>query len=150
MSHALREDQTYGETAGGGVFRLASKLLPKMAHKPDGVRPDVDGKTDGRLPLARPNYSLRSIAELVMKGVDTCGYAGNGLNRSRPALARPHDLNLLLEAPGEDEDLRLRCAEFPHQDVNIKGRIRHELGGVVGGCRLHYSPSYVGGECAAS
>ena len=49
-----------------------------------------------------------------MEGMDSCGYSGNGLNRSRQKVAHPHDLNLLLEVPSQDEDLRSRCAEFPH------------------------------------
>src|SRR5271169_757660 len=150
MSHALPEDQTYGETAGGSVFRLASKPLPKIAHKPDSVWPDVGQVTGISLPLAGPNYSHRSAAKLVTEGSYPRGYSSNGLNRSRPAVARAHDLNLLFEGPGQDEDLRSRCTEFLHQDVNVKGGIRRELYGVFGGCRLHNSPGYVGGECAAS
>jgi hypothetical protein len=107
MSHALPENQTHRETPGGGVFRLASKLLPKIAQEPERVRPDAGGEPGMSFPLARPNYSLCSAAKLVMEGLDTCGHSGNRSNRSRPAPARPHDLDLLLEAPGQDEDLRL-------------------------------------------
>src|SRR5271169_3214047 len=150
MSHALLENQTHGETAGGGVFRLASKLLAKTADKPDSVWPDVDEVTGISLPLAGPNYSHCCAAKLVTEGMNPCGYSGNDLNRGRPALTRPHDLNFLLEVSGQDEDLRSRCAEFPHQDVNVKGGIRRELYGIFGGCRLRNPPGHVGGECAAS
>src|SRR5207244_1087394 len=105
MSHALLEDQTSSKTAGGAVFRLASKLLLKIARKPDCVRPDVGGEICLSLPLAGPNDSPRSAAKLVMEGMDPCRDGGDDLNRSRPALARPHDLDLLLEAPGQDQDL---------------------------------------------
>src|SRR3974390_2633942 len=100
MSHALLEDQTHGETAGGGVFRLASKLLPKIAHKPGSVWPDGGEVTDMSLPLARPNYSHRCAAKLITEGMHPCGYSGNRLNRSRPALTPPHDLNILLVISG--------------------------------------------------
>ncbi len=103
-----------------------------------------------RFPLAGPNYSLCSAAKLVMEGLNPCGHSGNRSNRGRPAPARPYDLDLLLEAPGQDEDLRLCCVEFPQQDVNVKRRIRNQLDRVFGGCRLHNSPGYVGGECASS
>src|SRR5207245_5076247 len=68
MSHALLEDQTRSKTAGGAVFRLASKLLVKVARKPDSVRPDVGGEIRLSLPLAGPNDSHRSAAKLVMEG----------------------------------------------------------------------------------
>jgi hypothetical protein len=119
LSYALLEDQTRGETAGGGVFRLASKLLPKIPHKPDSVWPDVGEVTHIGLPLAGPNYSLHCATKLVTEGMDPCGYSSNGLNRSRQALARPNDLNLLLEVSGQDEDLRSRRAEFWDQDINV-------------------------------
>src|SRR5437870_7467327 len=106
MSHALLEDQPRRKTAGGAVFRFASKLLLKVTRKPDSVRPDVGGEIRLSLPLAGPNDSHRSAAKLVMEGMDPRRYGGNDLNRSRPTLARPHDLDLLLEAPGQDQDLR--------------------------------------------
>ena len=105
MLHALLEDQARRKTAGGAVFRLASKLLLKIARKPDRVRPDVSGEIRLSLPLAGPNDSHRSAAKLVIEGMDPCRDGGNDLNRRRPTLARPHDLDLLLEAPGQDQDL---------------------------------------------
>src|SRR5437899_12918312 len=106
MLRALLEDQTRSKTAGCAVFRLASKLLLKVARKPDSVRPDVGGEIRLSLPLAGPNDSHRSAAKLVMEGMDPCGYGGNDLNRRRPTLARPHDLDLLLDVHGQDQDLR--------------------------------------------
>ena len=82
MSYALLEDQTHGETTGGGVFRLASKPLPKIANEPDSLGPDLGGETGISLPLAGPNYSHRCVAKLVTESMDPCRYSGNGLNRS--------------------------------------------------------------------
>src|SRR5438552_18471381 len=121
MSHALLEDQTRSKTAGGAVFRLASKLLLKVTRKPDSVRPDVGGEIRLSLPLAGPNDSHRSAAKPVMEGMDPCRYGGNDRNRRRPTLARPHDPALLLEVPGQDQDPRYRTAQFPPHDVNGQG-----------------------------
>src|SRR2546427_12748891 len=103
MSHALLEDQTRSKTAGGAVFRLASKLLLKIARKPGSVRPDVGGEICLSLPLAGPDDSHRSPAKLVMEGMDPPSYGGNDPKRSKPAVARPHDPDPLLAGPGPDQ-----------------------------------------------